>query len=147
MKAWYYRGMPVWISYLLRLVLIATLLGNSVTGAYAAAAMSLGHQAGTSALPRQTAAHDEHDACHDEMREGTPLAADEAPSGSPHGKHEHDGDCCKGSTCRCVCLQSTASVFGSTLSSPGPVREHGPRWRATQHATPVLPHLTRPPIG
>ena len=69
------------------------------------------------------------------------------PSGQTPKDHASD-DCCKSGTCRCPCMhvaQLAVSVAGLVL--PAVQNTQDVQIPALGHASPVLGHLIRPPIG
>lgn len=138
-------------SFLLRVLLIVALLINGVGNAYASAQML--------DMMQRTPAADVmpdsqlvvvHAGMHDKTQGGCDdaMSADAAPVPvSP--PHDHDGpDCCKGNTCRCLCMHAATAVTLLPIDVPHVLH---PRlmsaWRSLSHAAPALPHLIRPPIG
>lgn len=57
-------------------------------------------------------------------------------------------DCCKSGTCRCACLQQSASTLPTmALHVMLVAQTDSVRPMVLGHTAPALPHLTRPPIG
>lgn len=135
-------------SLLLRIVLCVGLIANGAGSAQAAARMQLAHaeHAVEAALPAPVA----EVPCHP----GAESTATVKPSSSHHAgmTHGSDGldarDCCEGNACRCACVQHAPVVFTPAVT-PSVVQVHGPVvvTGASQHRSPALPHLIRPPIG
>ncbi|MGH8060403.1 MAG: CopL family metal-binding regulatory protein [Pseudoxanthomonas sp.] len=147
----YSTAMSVWPT-LLRVVLSVTLVLNGASGAAAAVRMPMSHAMGhTEAVlvvkesPDVSAATDMP--CHQTngaVSEASVAVVDPTPAKSKHLAP----DCCKSSSCNCVCVQAAqappASAFVTTL-----LADHSQSVRPLLlgHPSPALPHLNRPPIG
>jgi hypothetical protein len=138
-------------SFLLRVLMIVALLVNGVGNAYASTQMLDMMQSTPAAdvMPDSELA-DAHAEVHDKTQGGChdAMSADAAPVPLPP-PHDHDGpDCCKGNTCRCLCLHAATAVALPPADLPHVLH---PRlmsaWRSQSHAAPALPDLIRPPIG
>lgn len=137
---------------LLRVLLSVALVLNGATGAAAAVHMQMPQQEDQAHAPRVAESPESSSAdmpCHQQQATGVsgkaPLAA--ADSVTPKPKHSTP-DCCKSSSCNCVCMHAAqappAPMFIQTLLvdhslSIGPL--------LPGHPSPALPHLIRPPIG
>jgi hypothetical protein len=143
-------------SILLRLLLIAALLVNGVGNAYAATRMvEMVHAGAATPLAAATQLDNlqsinHHNGAHDMAQSGCEdaVAVDSAPAPTPP-PHEHDGpDCCKGNTCRCLCLHAATAVAMPPVDLSQVLHpRHMIVWRSLGHAAPALPDLIRPPIG
>lgn len=142
--------MSVW-ALLLRVLLSVALVLNGATGAAAAVHMQMPHDDGQ-ALPTLVAESPESSSvdmpCHHQATgtsDEAPLAAaDPAPAGSKHSTP----DCCKSSSCNCVCAHATQAPLASTfIHAPLVDRSQNVRPLLLGHPAPALPHLNRPPIG
>lgn len=136
---------------LLRVLLSVALVLNGATGAAAAVHMQMPHEDGQILAPLVVEPPGLSSAdmpCHQQATETSgeaPLAAvDPAPSEPKHSTP----DCCKSSSCNCVCMHAAqappAPMFIQTSLvdhslSVGPL--------LPGHPSPALPHLIRPPIG
>lgn len=138
-------------SCLLRVLLIVALLVNGVGSAYASTRMlNMMQTTRVADVVSDSQPADAHAGMHDMTQGGChdAMGADAAPVPSPP-PHDHDGsDCCKGNTCRCICLYAATAV---TLPPADVPQALHPRlmsaWRSLSYAAPALPHLIRPPIG
>jgi hypothetical protein len=83
---------------------------------------------------------------HAAMGHGAP-ATDGADADADQAADE-PADCCDGKTCQCACTQHASAGFIPEVS-PGvmPVHSVMAMGGTSQHASPRLPHLIRPPIG
>jgi hypothetical protein len=143
--------MSVW-ALLLRVLLSVALVLNGATGAAAAVRMQMTHGDGQAlaALAAESPELSSGDMppCHQQTTEAdgeAPLAAaDPAPAGSKHSTP----DCCKSSSCNCVCAHATQAPLASTfVHAPLVDRSQNVRPLLLGHPAPALPHLNRPPIG
>jgi hypothetical protein len=125
--------MPFW-SLLLRVLLSLSIAFNGVAfaGVSSHAAM---HPAAAVEAPAT-------DAKDDMAGSGCPESG--MAASQPHASD----DCCKSGTCRCPCMhaaQLAVSVAGLVL--PAVQNTQDVQIPALGHASPVLGHLIRPPIG
>lgn len=159
--------MPVY-SLLLRMLLCVVLVANGVGAVQAGVRMQTAHVVhGATTRAAVSSTVGRADACHS----ASAMTAD-AERGMPpmdHAGMGHDGvhpvsdssdgplpadggtdepmDCCDGSRCQCACTQHASATFiepvaGAPLASHVVVAVRG----SSQHASPRLPHLIRPPI-
>lgn len=143
--------MPIW-SLLLRVLLSLTIAFNGVAFAGVSSHATM-HPAAAVEAPAT-------DAKDDMAGSGCPESGMAAPQ--PHADHVADlddpsgqtpkdhvsDDCCKSGTCRCPCMhaaQLAVSVAGLVL--PAVQNTQDVQIPALGHASPVLGHLIRPPIG
>lgn len=146
-------------SLLLRLLLCVSLIANGIGFAQASTRMQLAHAshaghdpagASTQCHPGMTMASHADEAMpamdHAAMGHGAPVA-DGADADADQAADE-PADCCDGKTCQCACTQHASAGFIPELA-PGIAPAHSAvvMGGATQHASPRLPHLIRPPIG
>lgn len=142
--------MSIWSTFL-RILLSVTLVLNGASGVAAAVRMQMSHATGHT---EATLAKESPDIsavdmpCHHQAS-GTISEAPAAVADPEPGKSKHPTpDCCKSSSCNCVCVQAAqaplASVFVTTL-----LADHSQSVRPLLlgHPSPALPHLHRPPIG
>ena len=136
--------MSVW-SILLRVLLSIALVLNGATGAFAATGMQMSH-----AVPVSSAPAAERTAVEKPCHQATGMAESgaEAPA-SPSADPKHTGlDCCKSTSCTCMCVHGVQAppVYASPSSA---VVHHNQSVRPLLlgHSSPVLAHPTRPPIG
>lgn len=143
--------MSVW-ALLLRVLLSVALVLNGAAGAAAAVRMQMPHGDGQAlaamAVESPELSSDDVPPCHQPATEAdgeAPLAAaDPAPAGSKHSTP----DCCKSSSCNCVCAHATQAPLASTfVHAPLVDRSQNVRPLLLGHPAPALPHLNRPPIG
>lgn len=135
-------------SLLLRIALCVGLIANGAGSVQASVRMQLAHaeHAVEAASPPPAA----EIPCHP----GVESAVTVEPSSAHHAGVTHDSegsdarDCCEGNACWCACVQHAPVVFTPPLAS-AVVQVHGPiaMTGASQHRSPMLPHLIRPPIG
>ncbi|WP_425511901.1 CopL family metal-binding regulatory protein [Xanthomonas arboricola] len=79
-----------------------------------------------------------------------PAESGKGSGSKADGGHNHSSsDCCKSTTCRCMCMHACASMMLTAMQQPTLLIPHDLRVSplAVGHQTPVLPHLIRPPIG
>ena len=142
--------MSVW-AILLRVLLSLALVLNGATGAAAAVRMQMSHgDAHMAEVPpvESPMASAADMPCHQQASgvaaETSPVMADPDPAKSKHPTP----DCCKSSSCNCVCVQAAqaplTSVFVTTLLAD---HSQSVRLLLLGHPSPALPHLNRPPIG
>jgi len=142
--------MSVW-STILRVLLSVALVLNGASGAAAAVRMQMSHAEGHTEVVVAKESPDISAAempCH-HPASGVVHEASAATVDPALGKPQHPTpDCCKSSSCNCVCVQAAqaplASVFITTL-----LADHSQCVRPLLlgHPSPALPHLNRPPIG
>lgn len=156
-------------SLLLRVLLCVTLIANGIGFAQASTRMQLAHAShGThgervqtrAAAPAQPTLANAGEECHPGMTMASHAGAE--PPVVDHAAMVHGGnpgaesgaaladamDCCDGKNCQCACTQHASAAFIAELS-PGapPVHTAALMGGTSQHASPRLPHLIRPPIG
>ena len=137
--------MSVW-SILLRVLLSLALVLNGATGAYAATRMQMSHAAPVSiiAAAERTAVEKPCHQASDMTHVGPMAAIDPAPEPSKHPSP----DCCKSSSCTCMCVQGVQAppVYASVLTA---LVNHSQSVRPLSlgHTSPALAHPPRPPIG
>lgn len=142
--------MPIW-SLLLRVLLSLSIAFNGVAfaGVRSHAAM---HPAAAVEVP-ESAEHDMAGSACPESSMAAPephadYVADLDDRSGQTPKDHASGDCCKSGTCRCPCMhaaQLAVSVAGLVL--PAVQNTQDLQIPALGHASPVLGHLIRPPIG
>ena len=144
-------------SLLLRLFLCATLIANGIGFAQASARMQLAHASHGShaTLPVGDGGADGQE-CHPGMIPASHEANVAAGNGALPGalathadaQHAEPMDCCDGMNCQCACAQHVSTGFmADVMASVVPVHPSVAMAGASQHASPRLPHLIRPPIG
>lgn len=144
-------------SLLLRCLLLVGLVANGAGAAQASARMQLAHVAHT-AIPAPSLADEpllaKSEGCHDQAAS---VGVSDVPTPHPGNGHvgsNEDGsaespDCCgDGSTCHCPCAQHAPMAFNTALQLNALLIHASACIEGTsQHASPRLPHLIRPPIG
>jgi hypothetical protein len=128
-------------SFLLRLLLAASLVVTTTGGALASMQMHLA-QAGTLAAVAPAASADapSHDAgqdCHEAADAGEHIAA----AGLPAAPADH-GDCCLGGDCDGICLLSLPPL--PSVAFLAAVSPTGRAYRTDAHPDRAAPRLTRP---
>lgn len=146
-------------SLLLRVLLCVTLIANGVGFAQASTRMQLAHATHGAHAAQVEVASTPAEECHPGMtmasHAGTPMPVmDHAAMG--HGdagtgtldSAADSADCCAGNTCQCACTQHASTAFIATVAA-GATPAHSVLvvGGSSQHASPRLPHLIRPPIG
>lgn len=149
---------------LLRVLLCVSLIANGVGFAQASTRMQLAHASHGAHHDAGPGASGASLQCHPGMTMashagGSMPAADHAAMG--HGAPNADvadadadqaaaeqADCCDGKTCQCACTQHASAGFIPEVSPRlTPAHSAVVMGGASQHASPRLPHLIRPPIG
>ena len=102
------------------------------------------------AMPAMATAGENHCHEHEQALASTEMRPADAAMHDGHaGKPDSPAapDCCKSEACRCACVQSAALALPAQFHA-GIAQRHGSgvRMPAADHASPVLPHLMRPPI-
>lgn len=151
-------------SLLLRVLLCVSLIANGVGFAQASTRMQLAHAAHGPNAPALPDALRSAQNCHPGMtmasHSGDAMPAmDHAAMGHSVPMHDESAsvadvglqdaaDCCNGNSCQCACVQYASAAFTAAIST-GPVPVHAAvlLGGTSQHASPRLPHLIRPPIG
>ena len=141
--------MSVW-AILLRVLLSVALVLNGATGAAAAVRMHMPHDDGqtSTTLAESPESSSVDMPCHHQATGASDEAPLAAADSSPSEPKHSTPDCCKSSSCNCVCVQAAqappASGFIHTL-----LVDHSQSVRPLLlgHPSPALPHLNRPPIG
>ena len=119
-----------------RLLLVLTLLANSVGSASAMARMGMAAPASEDSAAPAT----KHAGCHEELA-GEPVPEPPAPA--------QPRDCCDGGACTCPCvggLGSLVAALPALHAQPTPAALYVDK-ASSPHRSPALPHLLRPPIG
>lgn len=149
---------------LLRVLLCVSLIANGVGFAQASTRMQLAHAshrahdvagpgadgASVQCHPGMTMASHGGEAMpamdHAAMGHGVSDANDASPATDQ--APDEPADCCDGKTCQCACTQHASAGFIPEVS-PGAMPAHSAIAMGgnSQHASPRLPHLIRPPIG
>lgn len=135
---------------LLRILLSLALVLNGVGSAAASVQMAGGMMASESHSMRAVASEGGDSACPEHH---AATAKPDADSSALHHAPSRDGrhpapDCCKSSTCRCVCVHACASVpVASAQASVIPAHALRIDPKVEGRPSPTLPHLIRPPIG
>ena len=136
---------------LLHLLLCIALVFNGAASAMASVQLMQMHAdgQGTASIPVPTMADAEPAMpCHHNGQASHSQDAAAAATPSKDQQPHQTPDCCKSSTCTCACVHQAAAMVpvmafqGTALLHVGSVRS-----MALGHATPLLPHLIRPPIG
>lgn len=149
---------------LLRVLLCVSLIANGVGFAQASTRMQLAHAARSPDASALADSQRSPQKCHP----GTTMAShsvDEMPvidhTALGHAVPMHDGsasvadvalqdasDCCDGNSCQCACVQYASAAFiAPSSAAPASVQSAVLLGGISQHASPRLPHLIRPPIG
>ncbi|MGH8083842.1 MAG: CopL family metal-binding regulatory protein [Lysobacter sp.] len=142
-------------SMLLRLFLGLVLLLDGTATAVASVHMNHLDMAEATAQATSTASSDAvgEMPCHDADANGKKVATAAQPD---LGEHEHESpdtgtkspDCCESGACDCACLHPVqAAVVAAAIGLGSLGRTGNVRPMFPMHASPVLPHLIRPPIG
>lgn len=134
-------------AFLLRVLLCIGLVLNGSGFVVAATQMQMAHLTSAVAMPAHAKAGDENamQGCHD-----LTAPAQEATvvdEGSATSLHDQAPDCCQSSQCACDCLQHVSAAIAVQVPDSLIIRAPSLRPMSTGHASPVLPHLIRPPIG
>jgi hypothetical protein len=136
---------------LLRVLLSVALVLNGATGAAAGVHMPMPHEDGQAVAAMAEGSPGSSSAgmpCHQQETgiggKASPAEADSSPSESAHSTP----DCCKSSSCNCVCVHATqappASMF---IQAVLVAHSRSGRLLLPGHPSPALPHLIRPPIS
>lgn len=139
--------MPSSLALLLRVLLSITLILNGSGYALAATQVQMA-QAAMAHDAAPTAQHGTARACHEQgmaaMTTDAPANADSHTSNSGHPVP----DCCKSGKCVCAAAQPTSLTLASlSLREAGIYRAIGVPAIRVGHASPLLAHPIRPPIG
>lgn len=137
---------------LFHLLLCFALVFNGAVSAAAAVHVMAAETPGSDvvAAPAMDAAGGGH--CHEHEHA---MASADVQSSDMAMHDDHSGkpgspaapDCCKSEACRCACVQSATLALPVQFHA-GIAQRHGSgvRMPAADHASPILPHLIRPPI-
>lgn len=133
-------------SFLLRLLLIATLVLNGAASAYASISMRAASDGAPVEQVADVMQSDEDCGAH---HNPSPRAEDAAPTQERGGHAGHAGpDCCKSSACRCACVHACVGALPVDFHlAVQPALGLHVMPLSVGHAAPALPHLIRPPIG
>ncbi len=151
-------------SLLLRVLLCVSLIANGVGFAQASTRMQLAHAGHQAHRAQAEVASTVGEECHPGMTMAS--HADTSMPPMDHAAMDHgdsdtgplvavsDGgsaepaDCCDGTTCQCACTQHASTAFIPAVA-PGAALPDSilVMVGTSQHASPRLPHLIRPPIG
>ena len=146
--------MSVW-AILLRILLSVALVLNGATGAAAAVRKQMYHEDGQShaiaavALAVESPESSSDDMpCHQQATEADSKASLAADDSAPPGSKHPTPDCCKSSSCNCVCTHAAQAPLAFVFVHV-PLVDHNLSVRPLLlgHPSPALPHLIRPPIG
>lgn len=143
--------MPFW-SLLLRVLLSLSIAFNGVAFAGVRSHAAMHPAPAVDAQPANTEDHMAGSGCSESgMSAPVPHADHFVDTGDAAGESPKDhasGDCCKSGTCRCPCMHAAplaVSVAGLVL--PAVPNTQDLQIPVLGHASPVLGHLIRPPIG
>lgn len=141
---------------LLRVLLSVSLIANGIGFAQASTRMQLAHASHSTVSPAAEApppaeCHEPPGAPSGKVGQAVPhTAVGHGNAGAPSPDHAsvEDMECCDGGNCQCVCTQQAFAAFALAIA-PGttPVHTAVLLEGTSQHASPWLPHLIRPPIG
>ena len=144
--------MSVW-AILLRILLSVALVLNGATGAAAAVRMQMSHEDGQALAIAAVAVESPESSsddmpCHQQAIEADSKASLAADDSAPPGSKHPTPDCCKSSSCNCVCTHAAQAPLAFVFVHV-PLVDHSLSVRALLpgHPSPALPHLIRPPIG
>lgn len=130
------------IPLLLRVLLCLVFVANGVAGAQAAARMGAMHGTGASATMTTP--------CHRDADVATPSVhgAHAPPAHAAVDAPAPDRGCCAGAHCDGLCAPPLVQMPASPLLLPAfSDAIPQPRRRDDGRASPLLPHVLRPPIG
>lgn len=142
--------MSVW-AILLRILLSVALVLNGATAAAAAVRMQMSHEDGPAfaAVVVESPQPSSADMpCHPQTSEADSKASVAADDSAPSKSKHVAPDCCKSSSCNCVCAHAAQAPLAFVLvHAPLVDQDLSVRPLLTGHPSPALPHLIRPPIG
>ncbi|MBN8888485.1 MAG: CopL family metal-binding regulatory protein [Rudaea sp.] len=125
----------------LRILLSLALVLNGMGSAVASVQMahSEADRAGAASETHAPPCGEHHDAS---------VPGDHQHPSATHHDHRSVPDCCKSSACRCACAHGSAWAMAFPAQVP-PFMVYGlsTPFTTSEHLSPTLPHLIRPPIS